>query len=188
MKYLKFLLIAFLLVYTGEIFAQSEAEMKAWQAYMTPSENHKVLAKDAGKWKTEMTAYMDPKAAPIKSVGTAETSMILGGRYQHMVYKGEMMGMPFEGISVIGYDNAKKVFVNSWIDNMGTGMMVLEGKWDKPGKTLTYTGTSVDPMTGKDIKIRQVVTIENDQSQSMEMYMTHDGKEIKTMDLKMTKM
>jgi hypothetical protein len=35
--------------------------------------------------------------------------------------------MPFEGISTLGYDNAKKTFFSTWIDNMGTGMMVMEG-------------------------------------------------------------
>lgn len=27
--------------------------------------------------------------------------------------------MPFEGISTLGYDNAKKTFFSTWIDNMG---------------------------------------------------------------------
>jgi len=187
MKNLKYLLLSFLLVCAGQGFAQSEAQMKAWQAYMTPSENHKILAKDVGIWKTEMSSYMEPNAPAIKSVGTAETSMILGDRYQQTVYKGDMMGMPFEGISVLGYDNTKKVFVNSWIDNMGTGMMVMEGKWEKPGKTITYLGKCVDPMTGKDMKVRQVVTIENEKSQYMEMFMTESGKERKTLELRMTK-
>ncbi|MEJ7646212.1 MAG: DUF1579 domain-containing protein [Chryseolinea sp.] len=188
MKNLKSILFV-LVICTGPAFAQSEAEMKAWQAYMTPSDNHKTLAKDVGSWKTEMSSYMDPKAAAIKSVGTAETSMILGGRYQQTVYKGDMMGMAFEGISILGYDNTKKVFVNSWIDNMGTGMMVLEGEWDQPGKKVIYLGKCVDPMTGKDMKVRQVVTIENEKSQYMEMFMTQEGgKEEKTLELRMTKM
>jgi len=188
MKNLKSFFFVMLVISTGSSFAQSEAEMKAWQAYMTPSENHKILAKDVGTWKTEMSSYMDPKAAPIKSVGTAETSMILGGRYQQTNFKGDMMGMPFEGISLLGYDNNKKVFVNSWIDNMGTGMLVLEGKWDQPGKKVTYVGQCVDPMTGKNMKVRQVVTIESEKSQFMEMFMTRDGKEAKSMELRMTKM
>lgn len=34
--------------------------------------------------------------------------MIFGGRYQLSNYKGNFMGMPFEGMSIMGYDNAKK--------------------------------------------------------------------------------
>lgn len=188
LKYFKSLLVALMMIYAGHSFAQSEAEQKAWQAYMTPGENHKTLAKDVGSWKTEMSSFMEPGKPPVKSMGTAEVTMIMDGRYQQSVYKGDMMGMPFEGISVVGYDNAKKTFVNSWVDNMGTGMMYMEGKWDKSGKTVTYLGTSVNPMTGKDMKVRQVLTFESDKSQYMEMYMTENGKETKSMELRMTKM
>lgn len=187
MKNFKFVILAFIFVYAGQSFAQSEADKNAWMAYMTPTENHKVLAKDVGMWKTEMTNYMDPKAAPLKSTGTAETSMILGDRYQQSIYKGDVMGMAFEGISLLGYDDAKKVFVNSWVDNMGTGIMMLEGKWEKPGKTIVYTGKCTNPKDGKDMKVRQIVTIESETIQHMEMYMTEGGKEIKTLEVRMTK-
>jgi hypothetical protein len=160
LKYFKSVALAVLMVCAGQSFAQTEAQQKAWEAYMTPGENHKTLAKDVGTWKTEMSSYMEPGKPPVKSTGTAEITMIMGGRYQQSVYKGDMMGMPFEGISVVGYDNAKKAFVNSWIDNMGTGIMYMEGKWDKSGKTVTYTGTCVNPETGKDMKVRQVLTFE----------------------------
>jgi len=182
------ILVIFVLLCAGQSLAQTPDQMKAWQAYMTPAENHKALAKDVGKWKTETNSYMEPNTPAVKSTGTAEVSMILGGRYQQSVYKGNMMGMPFEGISVVGYDNSKKAFVNSWIDNMGTGMMYMEGKWDATGKKITYTGKCIDPATGKDMSVRQVVTIESDKSQSMEMFMIQDGKETKSLEIKMTKL
>lgn len=187
MKKIKFTLMAMLMLCMGVAFSQSEAKMKAWQAYMTPGENHKILAKDAGSWKTEMSMYEEPNSAAVTSVGTAEISMILGGRYQQSIYKGDMGGMPFEGISIVGFDNSKKVFVNSWIDNFGTGLMVMEGKWDTPGKKVTYTGKTVDPVSGKEIKVRQVLTID-DKSQYMEMFMVENGKEYKSLELRMTKL
>ncbi|MBK9333372.1 MAG: DUF1579 family protein [Ignavibacteria bacterium] len=30
----------------------------------------------------------------------------MGGRYQQGKHTGDMMGMPFEGMSLLGYDNA----------------------------------------------------------------------------------
>lgn len=187
MKEIKFTLTAMLVLCVGLAFAQSDAKMKAWLAYMTPGENHTILAKDVGSWKTEMSMYEDPNSAAVKSAGTAEISMILGGRYQQSIYKGDMGGMPFEGISIVGFDNTKKIFVNSWIDNLGTGLMVMEGKWDTPGKKITYTGKTVDPVTGKEIKVRQVLTIEDEKSQYMEMFMVENGKEYKSLELKMTR-
>ncbi len=188
MKKLKFIYCAVIMFAAGQLFAQSEEDMKAWQAYMTPTESHKMLAKDVGKWKTEMSTYMDEKSPAIKSVGTSEVSMILGDRYQQSIYKGDFMGMPFEGIGTTGYDNAKKIFISTWVDNMGTGVMTMEGKWDKPGKVMTFLGKSTDPRTGKDVKVRQVLYFDNDDTQRMEMFMNMDGKEMKNMDLKMTRM
>ena len=35
----------------------------------------------------------------------------MGGRYQQSTFKGDFGGMPFEGTSTTGYDNAKKVLL-----------------------------------------------------------------------------
>ncbi len=63
--------------------------------------------------------------------GTGKTEMILGGRYQQSTHKSMMMGMPTEGISLMGYDNATDEFTAIWIDNIGTGTSVTKAKPDK---------------------------------------------------------
>ena len=35
--------------------------------------------------------------------------------------------MTFKGTGIEGYDNGKKKFVGTWMDNMGTGIMMSEG-------------------------------------------------------------
>lgn len=167
-------------------FAQTEAEMKAWQDYMTPGDVHKMLASSDGTWNEDITMWMDP-AKPTKSTATAENKMILGGRYQQSTHTGTFNGMPFEGFSLIGYDNAKKIFVSSWADNMGTGIMNMEGKWDPATKTINFTGTTVEPATGKDMNVRETFSIIDNNTQKMEMFMTNDGKESKTMEIKFTR-
>src|SRR5205085_3415920 len=111
--------------------------MKAWQSYMTPGEEHKMLAKSNGTWNEEITVWMSPDAPPQKNTATAENKMIMNGRYQYTTHKGNFMGMPFEGISTTGYDNARKVYVSTWIDNMGSGIMNMEGPWDANSNTVT---------------------------------------------------
>src|SRR5688572_6823100 len=91
--------------------AQSQEEMKAWENYMKPGEVHKMLAKWDGKWKEDISMWMQPGAAPTKSTSSCVNKMILGGRYQESRHTGTMMGMPFEGISTLGWDNAKKMLV-----------------------------------------------------------------------------
>lgn len=164
-----------------------DAMMKAWKEYATPGDVHKMMAKDNGTWSADITMWMDPTAPAQKSKGTCTNSMILGGRYQKSVHKATMMGMPFEGIGILGYDNNKKVFVSSWVDNMGTGVMYMEGPWDDATKSITLKGKCVDPMTGKDMEMRQVMTIIDDKHQKLEMYYTTDGKEMKNMEINFTK-
>ena len=165
-----------------------EAMMKAWQAYMTPGDVHKMLGKSDGKWTTETTMWMDPMAPPAKSKGTCVNKMTLGGRYQESDFHGSFMGQPFDGRGTLAYDNAKKVFINTWIDNMGTGIMVLQGPWDEASKSITFTGNVVDPSSGKDTPVREIFSIRDDNHHHMEMYMNGpDGKEMKTMEIDFTR-
>lgn len=171
-------------------YAQTDkqaAEEKAWKEYMTPGKEHQLLARSDGEWIEEVTMWMDPAAQPSKSTGTVESKMILDGRYQQMTHKGTFNGMPFEGIGITGYDNAKKVFFSSWIDNLGTGMMYSEGKWKEAGKSIEYKGKSIDPVSGVELMLRQLVKINDDNNQTIEMFTTVNGKEYKSMEIKLTR-
>src|SRR5690242_18737628 len=108
----------------------SVAMKKAMEDYGTPGEMHKMLASANGDWNEELSMWIAPGAPPQTMKATCSNKMILGGRYQQSVNKGNYNGMPFEGIATIGYDNSKKVFVSSWIDNMGSGIMHMEGPYD----------------------------------------------------------
>jgi hypothetical protein len=166
----------------------SAAMMKAWMAYMTPGEPHNMLMAQNGKWSEESTMWMAPGAPPTKSKMSCVNTMIMGGRYQQSRHSGIMENMPFEGISTLGYDNAKKLFVSSWIDNMGTGISYTEGPWDEASKTITLKGKMTDPMGGKDIMVRQVLTMIDATHHKLEMYNTQAGQqEYKCMEITMTK-
>lgn len=165
-----------------------EAAMKAWTAYMTPGDMHSFMAKSNGVWTTEMTMWMDPKSDPIKSTGSCTNTMLLGDRYQQSTFKGDFMGQPMEGMGTMAYDNAKKQFESTWIDNMGTGIMKSTGTYDPATKTLNLKGVSTDPMSGKDMAFREVYRFVDDNTQVMEMYMTPQGaQEFKTMEIKFTR-
>ena len=167
--------------------AQSDADMKAMMAYATPGDIHKMMARSVGTWSSAVTMWMEPGAPPMNSTGEVKNEMILGGRYLQATNTGNFMGSPFEGISITGYDNAKKKFVNTWIDNMGTGIMVLTGTWDEAAKGINFQGTMCDPASGKDIPVREVVKFIDDNTQSMEMYAMTGGKEFKTMEIKFSR-
>lgn len=165
-----------------------DAMMKAWEAYMTPGEMHKLLASADGEWSADISMWMDPQGQPMKSKGSMTNKMIFDGKYQEGTYKGDMMGRPMEGKGITGYDNAKKQFESTWVDNMGTGIMKMTGTYDPSTKTITFMGNQVDPMTGKEMKVRETLKMVDDKNQVMTMYMTPEGaSEFKTMEIKFTK-
>lgn len=185
-----YLLTAFLcLLISSNTFAQqdSAAMMKAWMEYMTPGPAHQKMAQADGEWTADMTFWEKPDAPPTKSSGTCVNKMILGGRYCESRYTAEMMGSPFEGIGIMAYDNTRKAFINTWIDNMGTGIMILEGKWNEADNALELSGKVTDPVTGKEVNIRQVMKWQDNDHQTLEMYRTTDGNEAKEMEIMLTR-
>ena len=193
MKKLFALLFVFLFAISSNILLAQDEEMgmdpemmKAWQESMTPGPMHEMLASRVGEWKAEVTMWMDPTQPPETSEAKTVCESILGGRYFKSTHTGMMMGMPFEGFELNGYDNVKKKFFNVWIDNMGTGIMVSEGTYDETSKILTFTGQMTDPM-GTDMNVREVITASDNDHSTFEMYMDMDGKEMKTMEIKYTR-
>lgn len=179
----KLFLLAFCLVICHTSYSQTEEEMKAWEAYMTPTEMHKWLATLDGEWDADITMWMDPSQPPIKSKGTTTMKMIMDGRYQHSDHTGEFAGMPFYGQSLVAFDNAKKKFISTWIDTMGTGIMILEGTFDSKTKTMNLSGTMVDPISGADLNVKEVVTYTSEDSHKFEMFIVMGDTEMKSMEI-----
>ena len=156
-------------------------EMQAWMEYMTPGPMHEMMAKAVGDWNVKTKFWMDPAGEPMETEGKATMEMILGGRYLKATHTGTMMGMPFEGINLQGYDNATGEFTAIWIDNMGTGFSISNGKYDEATNSINFEGSMLDPMTKEDMKFRQVVKTINDNHFMFEMYSNYSGKEFKSM-------
>jgi len=166
----------------------SATMMKNFQEYGTPGDMHKMMATWDGTWNSELTMWMEPGAPETKSTSMAENKMIMNGLYQQSTHTGEMMGMPFNGLSTVGYDNHEKQFVSTWIDNMGSGIMVMKGPWDDGTKTMNLKGKMTDPGTKSETEVRETFTIVDNDTQEMTMYVKMpDGSEFKTMHIKFTR-
>lgn len=166
----------------------SATMMKNWQDYMTPGEMHKMMASWNGNWEGDVTYWMMPGEPEQKSKSSNVNKMILNGLYQQSDHTGEMMGMPFAGQSLVGYDVHRNEFVNTWVDNMGSGIMFMRGPWDAATKTITLKGKMVDPGTKQDVDVKQTYTIIDENTHEMKMFMpTPDGKEFQTMNIRYTR-
>jgi len=165
--------------------AKAKAEMDAYMKLIQPGEHHKHLGNLNGRWKTT-GQMMNPGQPPIAMSGTMEASWILGGRYLQEVHTGNFMGQAFEGRSLDGYDNMAHQYFSTWVDNMGTGVMVFRGSCDDPCKVLTETAEGPDPMTGKVVKTKSVTTFVDPDTYRFEMYTVGaapDGKDTKVMEM-----
>jgi hypothetical protein len=170
----------------------SEAEMMALMMELAkPGANHALLTAGVGAWDYKVKYWMNPDNPPVESGGTSVARPVMDGRYvitdhtgkmQMPGPNGAMMDAQFLGMSIEGYDNAKKKFVSSWIDNMGTGIMHSEGTYDAGAKSFTYLG-EYEPMPGMKLKIRQVLKVVDKDHRVMEFYEERGGKEIKTMEI-----
>jgi len=168
--------------YTHE---QMEAEQKAWMEYMTPSMTHDAMAKSAGEWTSYSKMWWAPGTEPTTWEGTTTSEMILGNRYMKSVHKGEVMGMPFEGLEIVGYDNAKNEFTSVWYDNLGTGTTIARGTFDEANNSITLKGMMYDPMSSKDYAFRQVIKFVSPDLHIMEMYSSAFGDEFLNMVVEM---
>ncbi len=190
MHYFIFLLA--IIIFSNFIIAQNDQtnlddQMKIWQEYSTPGKVHQDFTKYVGDWKVISRMLQAPDTEPIVSEGTVNMKMLLGGRYLKTAYNANYMGMPFEGIAVDAYDNAKKQYISIWMDNFGTGIAIMYGKSDDDGKTVFYEGVMFDPMQNKDVKVKSIVNYISDNEILMEMYGYYNDIEFKSMEMKYTR-
>ena len=161
------------------------------------NENHKLLASMDGNWDYTVKLWMnpDPNAKPQESKGTAVRKSIMGGRYITMDVSGnkqmpgedgKMKTMQFKGMGMEGYDNVKKKFVASWVDNMGTGIEFSEGTYDPATKSFTYT-SEIEATPGMKTAVREVIKIPDNKHMTLEWYENQEGQEKKTMEINYTK-
>lgn len=157
--------------------------MEVWMKFATPNENHAYFQKFIGTWEIDSKSWMQPGVEPEHNKITAEIKTILGGRFMHAVFMGTMMGQPFEGLQIVGYDNLQNKYITFWIDNAGTAFYLTSGTMDESGKVLTETGVWPDPITGGSTKVRAVTTGLDEDNFIYEMYMTGpDGQEFKVLE------
>ena len=154
----------------------------AWAKLGQPGEEHARLKALVGEWKV-VGEFAGPGGAVTKTESTSSISMILGDRYLRQEVHGSVQGTPFEGRSLMGFDNGSKKWFNVWADSMGTGLLVSDGVENEKGKRWTFTGSFNGP--AGPITSRDVVTITGENEFTWVSYM--GGSEKPTMTLKATR-
>lgn len=181
-----FLLSAVLL---APLSAQTTAEDqgKIMEAYMKAgevTEHHGYLKRFAGSWTAETKMWMAPGQPPTSGGGAIEGRLIMGGRFVALDFKGTMLGRPFEGFQLTGYDNMRKQYLTLWIDDTSTAFFELAGTRDPVKDILDQTGDWADPLGGA-TKVRALVRFVGPDEYVFEQFMIMtDGQEFKSMEMR----
>jgi hypothetical protein len=167
--------------------AEEKAAMEAMMKAATPGDAHKKLDAAVGTWDSKVTMWMAPGAPPMVSPGTSTNQWVLGGRYLEQKVTGSFMGMPFNGLGYTGYDNVKKEYFGTWMDNMGTGVMLSTGAMDAANHW-TFKGSMPDFMTGKDAPFEEHMAMPDKDHMTFDMWSPGpDGKMVKVMEIMYTR-
>ena len=176
-----------------------QPQNQQWMQLTQPSAEHQQLAKLAGRYDVQSRNWMPSDMSeqgqpqgqrqqqPMESTAQATFTPIFDGRFVREDYTGQMMGQPFTGMGIEGFDRIRQQWTIDWFDSMSTGTLHAKGTSTDDGKTVTFLGEFSCPMTGAVVPTRIIRTIGDDGRISLEMYATRNGKEDKTMELHYTR-
>jgi hypothetical protein len=159
----------FSLLATASLFGQ---EMPAPK----PTSHHLALKRAEGTWDAVVKMFMAPGKPPMISKAVEVNALVPGGLWLTSEFKSDMLGTPFEGRGIFGYDTATQKHVGTWADSMVTGLAHPVGtcKDDCREVTMLFEGPGMD---GKMTTYKEV-TVEKDlDHRVMTMYTKgKDGK------------
>lgn len=162
-----------------------EEQEAAWMKLMQPGAEHEKLQSQVGTYTWENKMWTEPGAPPMTAKGTTSIESIMDGRFTMEFHDGEMMGMPFEGYGINGYNNATKQYESIWMDNAGTGITKFTGNYNDLGQ-LVMDSEVFNPMTRRYEKNKIVLT-DIEGGFTMEYFIVHHGGENKLMEVKYIK-
>lgn len=171
-----------------EMTAEQKAEMEAYQQAGSPGAPHQALAATAGNYTLKIKSWHEPGGPTMEDTGTAKRFMTLDGRVLVEEVSSSMMGMPFTGHGMSGFDNVSGKHWSTWTDSMSTGIMLSEGRCDAQN-SCTYTGSWNDPIKKGPVTARMLTRWTSPTTQVFEMFApSKDGKEMRMMEITYTKM
>jgi hypothetical protein len=160
-----------------------EALLKALAKAGTPGPQHKKLEPFVGDWTLAVKLWTDPSKPPAEATGTAQRKWIMDGRFVQETTKVECNGKTFEGMVLVGYDQAQKKFTVVKVCGLcGTISHGLASCSDS-GTKFECAKEDCCPLTGQKIKGRDEVLIESQDRIVVNVFKTFNGKELKVMEI-----
>lgn len=132
--------------------AAADPEMQA----MLPGPVHEEMQRYAGEYEVLSRFFAGPDAEPVETRGTAKLSSVLGGRFLLEEDSGTMMGAPYEGLKLWGFNNGTQSFESLWVYSLSTGMLTMTGETKDEGESIDWNARYED--AGGEHEMRVVTT------------------------------
>lgn len=152
--------------------------MEQYQAAGKTGEHHELLKVFVGNWNAESKFWMGP-GEPTTAKAESKQELIMDGRFVRQTYKsqfempgpdGKMTKQEFHGEGLTGYDNLKKEFVSSWVDNMSTSLYTEHGQYNKETREFVMLGSALEPGSDVPVKSKSVIRIVSNDKHVFEMF------------------
>ncbi len=139
------------------------------------------LHAECGAWNADLKMEMPGEPAVTAKCREVVTP-ICGGKWTWSTFTGEVMGAPFEGHALTGFDSKNGKVVSFWIDSMNGAFMRTDGTYDDKAKTFTMSGSCYDEQ-GKRSKVASTATSTGRQSRQLRMVFGDGaGQHVMTID------
>lgn len=172
-----------LIISLGCVLALSAQE----SPFPKPTAHHLALKDQVGTWTAVIKMSMGPDKPPMVSKATETNTLVAGGLWLKSEVKSEMMGLPFEGHGLFGYDTQQNAHVGTWVDNSGTWMAVTRGTCSKDCREQTTFFEGYDE-AGKPATFKEVHVQTDRDHRTMTMFTKgKDGGYVKTMEMEYTR-
>lgn len=159
-------------------------------SYSAPGPSHAALGRLAGTWN-----FQDAKLSFVKGTLVREAMFegrfynvkITGGKLKIPVGGGAMKEENYQGAQLEGYDNVRKQYITTAVNNhIGSDIQIETGSYDAAKNTFTYTWES-ELLPGMKVTGSRVVTIK-DADHYVELYFeVHDGRQVQVRQLDYTR-
>lgn len=137
-----------------------------------------LLKKYVGTWNAEVEMSAAAGQPATKEAGQDIVRAVAGGTWISSDFETKLMGAPFQGHEILGWDGVQKKYVFSWVDSMGAGITSGEGTFDAATKTFKFTVHGYG-MDGKPQTWHQVDMWKDDNTREWQMFEPGpDGKEV----------
>ncbi len=151
-----------------------------WRLIQRPGENHKLLKQMVGDW--DVNLFFHANGQSWESKCKAKNELLHGGRFlieniEGEIYapddSGTMMTEVYSSTKIIGYDNYKKAFCGSFIENQNSYMLNFVGRkpLSEESNQIVFFGLSDEPMLEiNDTTMKYTLEIVDDNSYTWKVF------------------